>query len=72
MYTSMNRWISFLVVCFLLVCFGAAAENSRYSLTDAGLDLGIHSIHYPRLTDSENDADSSIAEKANDTVMPLV
>ena len=72
MYTSMNRWISFLVVCFLLVCFGAAAENSRYSLTDAGLDLGIHSIHYPRLTDSENDADSSITEKANETLADVL
>ena len=62
MHTPITLRILTLVLCILMLCFAAQAEDARFSLEDSGLDLGIHSIHFPRFSEQSAEDDSLVQD----------
>ena len=61
--SRLARMLAF-ALCAVMICFCAYAEDSRFSLEDGGLDLGIHSLHFPRFSDTAPDG-SKFSEEIN-------
>ena len=59
-----RRFFLILTAFALMLSFPKTVHAGE--LTDAGLDLGIHSVHYPRYTDKDQDSES--IEAVNETM----
>lgn len=65
MLTRIKHCIPALILCFLLFCSYACAEDLRFTLQDGGLDLGIHSIHFPSFQDATPDSEGGLTSAVN-------
>lgn len=72
MHTPMKHRVPALLLCVLLFCSYASAEETRFSLEDAGLDFGIHSVHFPRFLDAMPEDQGNIGTAINNLLAEAI